>query len=194
MREAIQLLRAEPRARLFFAALTQSALGTGAGYIALVVVAYERYKSAWAISFVLLADLVPAMLFGPIFGAAADRWSRRNCLIVSDVVRGVAFLGIAVVDSFTATVVLALLAGAGTGLFNPASLAAVPSLVKPERLPAATAMYGAITDVGFIVGPALAALLLLFGGPEVILFANAATFVVSAIVLTRLPFGAAPAV
>jgi MFS family permease len=181
-------------ARVYYAVLAQSALGNGAAYIALLVVAYERYRSAWAISLVLLADLVPAMLFGPVFGAAADRWSRRNCLIVSDIVRGAAFLGIALVDSFAATVGLALLAGAGTGLFNPASLAAVPSLVKPERLPAATALYGAITDLGFIVGPALAALLLLLGGPDVILYGNAVTFVLSAIVLTRLRFGAAPAV
>lgn len=194
MGRTLELLRREPVARVYYAVLAQSALGNGAAYIALLVVAYERFHSAWAISLILLADFIPAMLFGPIFGAAADRWSRRNCLILSDVLRGVAFLGIALVDSFAATVALALLAGAGTGLFNPASLAAVPSLVKPERLPAATALYGAITDIGFIVGPALAALLLLFGGPEVILFANAATFVVSAVVLTRLPFGAAPAV
>jgi MFS family permease len=190
----LDLLRHERVARVYYAVLAQSALGNGAAYIALLVVAYERYKSAWAISLVLLADLVPAMLFGPIFGAAADRWSRRNCLIVSDVVRGAAFLGIALVDSFGATVGLALLAGAGTGLFNPASLAALPSLVKPERLPAATALYGAITDLGFIVGPALAALLLLFGGPDVILYGNAATFALSAVVLTRLRFGAAPAI
>ena len=194
MGRTLELLRREPVARVYYAVLAQSALGNGAAYIALLVVAYERFHSAWAISLILVADFIPAMLFGPIFGAAADRWSRRNCLILSDVLRGVAFLGIALVDSFAATVALALLAGAGTGLFNPASLAAVPSLVKPERLPAATALYGAITDIGFIVGPALAALLLLFGGPEVILFANAATFVVSAVVLTRLPFGAAPAV
>jgi MFS family permease len=190
----LDLFRHERVARVYYAVLAQSALGNGAAYIALLVVAYERYRSAWAISFILLADLGPAMLLGPIFGAAADRWSRRNCLIVSDLVRGAAFLGIALVDSFTATVGLALLAGAGTGLFNPASLAAVPSLVKPERLPAATALYGAITDVGFIVGPALAALLLVFGGPEVILYANAATFAVSAVVLSRLRFGAAPRV
>ncbi len=179
-------------ARVYFAVLSQSALGNGAGYIALLVVAYERFHSAWAISLILVADLVPAGLFGPILGAAADRWSRRNCLIVSDVLRGAAFLGIGLVDGFPATVGLALLAGVGTGLFNPASLAAIPSLVRPERLPAATALYGAITDLGFIVGPALAALLLLLGGPEVILFANAATFVLSALVLSRLSFGAAP--
>ena len=179
-------------ARVYYAVLAQSALANGAAYIALLVVAFDRFNSAWAISFILLADFVPAMLLGPVFGAAADRWSRRNCLIISDLIRGTAFLGIALVDSFTATVALALLAGTGTGLFNPAALAAIPSLVKPERLPAATALYGAITDLGFIAGPALAGLLLLFGGPDVILYANTATFALSAIVLSRLPFGAAP--
>jgi MFS family permease len=188
----LDLLRHERVARVYYAVLAQSALANGAAYIALLVVAFDRFNSAWAISFILLADFVPAMVLGPVFGAAADRWSRRNCLIVSDLLRGTAFLGIALVDSFTATVALALLAGAGTGLFNPAALAAIPSLVKPERLPAATALYGAITDLGFIGGPALAGLLLLFGGPDVILYANTATFALSAIVLSRLPFGAAP--
>jgi MFS family permease len=190
----LDLLRHERTARVYFAVLAQSALGNGAAYIALIVVAYDRFHSAWAISLILVADLLPAGLFGPILGAAADRWSRRGCLVVSDVLRGVAFLGIALVDGYPATVALALLAGLGTGLFNPASLAAIPSLVRPERLPAATALYGAITDLGFILGPALAALILLQGGPEVILFANAATFALSALVLTQLRFGAAPTV
>jgi MFS family permease len=193
VRRTLDLLRHERVARVYFAVLGQSALGNGAGYIALLVIAYERYHSAWAISLILVADLVPAGLLGPILGAAADRWSRRNCLILSDIIRGAAFLGIALVDGFPATVALALLAGLGTGLFNPASLSAIPSLVKPERLPAATALYGALTDLGFILGPALAALLLLLGGPEVILFANAGTFAMSAVLLSRLSFGAAPA-
>jgi len=190
----LELLRHERVARAYFAVLAQSALGNGAAYIALLVVAYDRYHSAWAISLILVADLLPAGLFGPVLGAAADRWSRRGCLILSDVLRGVAFLGIALVDGFPATVALALLAGLGTGLFNPASLAAIPSLVKSERLPAATALYGAITDLGFILGPALAALLLLLGGPDAILIANAATFAISALVLAQLRFGAAPPV
>lgn len=179
-------------ARVYYAVLAQSALGNGAGYVALLVVAYERFNSAWAISLILLADLVPAMLLGPVFGAAADRWGRRRCMVVADCTRAVAFLGIVLVDSFAATFALAMLAGVGTGLFTPAALAAVPSLVKPSRLPAATALYGAITDLGFIAGPALAALILLVGGPEAILVGNAATFALSGLVLAGLTFGAAP--
>ena len=100
MRAAVELLKAEQRARAFFAVLTQSSLGTGAGYVALLIVAYERFHSPWAISLVLLADFLPPMFLGPLFGAAADRWSRRWCAIVADVVRAVAFVGIGLVDGF----------------------------------------------------------------------------------------------
>jgi MFS family permease len=188
----LDLLRHERVARLYFAVLAQSALGTGAGYVALLVVAFDRFASGWAISLILLAELLPAMLFGPLFGAAADHWSRRRCMVVADTARAAAFLGIALVDGFPATVALALVAGSGTALFNPAALSALPSLAAAERLPAATALYGAIADFGFIIGPALAALVLAVADPEVILFANAATFALSAIVVSRLPFGAAP--
>lgn len=193
MRDIYRLLREEPRARLFFVALTQSALGTGAAYVALLLVAYDRLRSPWALSLVLLADLMPAMLLGPVFGAAADRWSRRWCVVLADVVRAAAFVGIWLVDDFIATVALAALAGTGTGLFTPASLAAIPSLVAKSRVPAATSLYGAISDLGFTAGPAIAALVLLFTGPEELLLANGVTFALSAVILAALPFGAVTA-
>ena len=192
MGRAWELLRREPRARVFYAVFAQSSLGTGAAYVALLLVAYERVGSAWAISAVLLADLLPAMVLGPLFGAAADRWSRRACAVAADVVRAVAFAGLAVVGGFEATVAFALLAGAGTGLFKPATLAALPSLVHERRLPAATAVYGAIDDLGLAVGPALAAGVLIVGSAETVLALNAITFAVSALVLVGLSFGGAP--
>jgi MFS family permease len=189
LRSALELLRREPRARLFFATLAQSAIGTGAGYVALLLVAYDRFRSPWAITLVLLAELVPAMLLGPALGALVDRFSRRASLVAADLLRGLAFAGIVLVDSFEATVAFALVAGAGTALFTPASLAALPSLVAPRRRPPATALYGAINDLGFTAGPALAAVVLAAGGATAILIANAVTFAVSAVVLSRLAFG-----
>jgi MFS family permease len=192
MRQAIDLLRHERRARVFFAVLAQSALGTGAAYVALLLVALDRFHSPWAIGLVLLADVVPAMFLGPLFGAAADRWPRRTCMVAADVVRAAAFAGIVLVDGFALTFVLALVAGVGTGLFTPAALASLPSLVEERRLPAASSLYGAIADFGFIAGPGLAAVLLLGGGPETVLAVNAATFAISAPMLASLRFGAAP--
>lgn len=192
MRSVVELLRRERRASVFFATLAQSSLGTGASYVALLLIAYDRFESPFAISLVLAADLLPAMLLGPVFGAVADRFSRRTCVVIADLLRAGAFVGIALVDSYAATVVLAVVAGAGTGLFTPAALAALPSLVDRRRLPAATSLYGAIADLGFTLGPALAAVVLLVGGPETIMLVNGATFAVSAAVLRLLPFGQAP--
>jgi MFS family permease len=189
LRELIDLFSHERRARWFFAALAQSALGNGAGYVALLLIAYDRWHSPWAITLVLLADLLPAMLLGPVFGAAADRWSRRRCMVIADVLRFGAFVGIGLAGSIELTLALALVAGCGTGLYAPAALASLPGLVEPRRLPAATSIYGAIADLGFTAGPALAAVVLLFSSPESLTIANGVTFAVSALVLGRLSFG-----
>jgi MFS family permease len=189
----LELFAREPRARWFFGALLQSSLGTGAGYVALLLIAYDQWHSPWAITLILLADLLPAMLLGPIFGAAADRWSRKWCVVVADLLRFGAFGGIAVADSFGLTLALALVAGCGTGLFTPAALAALPGLVEPKRLPSATSVYGAFGDLGFTAGPAVAAVILLFGTPEQLAALNGVTFGLSTIVLGRLAFGHPPA-
>jgi MFS family permease len=193
VKEVLALLRAESRARWFFVALTQSALGTGAAYPALLLIAYGRFDSPWAISLVLVADLAPAMFLGPVFGAFADRWSRRWCAVAADVVRAGAFIGIVLTQDFALTLAFAVLAGAGTALFTPAALAGLPSLVSKGRVPAATSLYGAIADLGFTAGPGLAAVVIVLAGPEEILLLNGITFALSALVLARLPFGFRPA-
>lgn len=188
MKAILDLLRAEPSARRFFLVHAQSALGTGAGYVAILLLAYERAHSPWAITGILLAEFLPAMLLGPLLGAAADRFSRKHLLILADVVRAVAFLGLVLVDGYVATLALALLAGTGTAMFNPTVMAALPGLVSRDRLPAATSLYGTIEELGYVVGPTLAGIAFIAAEPSAILLANGLTFVASAAVLASLPF------
>lgn len=185
----LRLLRAEPQARRFFLAYGQSALGTGVAYVALLLIAYQRFHSPWAIALVLLADYVPPMLLSPLFGAAADRWSRRNCAVIADAGRAVAYIGIALVHGIAPTVAFAFLAGTGTALFKPSIMAGLPSLVQRARLSQATALYGALTELGYTVGPGIAAICLVFSGPAPLLAANGITFGISAALLATLSFG-----
>jgi MFS family permease len=189
MAGVLAVVAKEPRARWFLLANAQSAIGTGAAVIALVVLAYDRLQSPWAITLVLLADFLPVMLLGPLFGAAADRWSRRACAVVADVLRAGAFVALGLVDSFEATVALALVGGIGTALFSPAVLAALPSLAAPERAAAVTSLYGATRDVGRTIGPVVAAALIPLIGVEDLMIVNGATFAVSALVIALVPFG-----
>lgn len=184
------LLR-ERRARAFLLTYAQSSLGTGAAMVALMVVAYQREASPWAITAVLLAYDLPPGFLGPLAGAAVDRFPRRLCAIVADVVRAGAFIGIALVHSLEPTIALAFVAGAGHALWSPAALASLPSIVDRERLPAATSVYGGITDTGRTIGPALAAALFPLIGGDGVMLANGVTFAISAVVLSMLSFGGA---
>jgi MFS family permease len=189
MRSILRLWRAERRSRWFFTAHLQGALGIGVGYVALLVFAYERIGSAWAATAVLLADLLPSMLLGAFVGAVADRTSHRGCAIAADIVRAAAIGGLLLADGVAAMIAFALVLGMGNALFRPATSALIPALVSAERLTAANALYGACRDAGHLLGPALAAGVLLItgpGGPEILLAINAATFIVSALLLTRL--------
>jgi MFS family permease len=193
MRESFELLRHEPRSRVFFLALAQSAIGTGAGYVALLLIAYGRFDAGWKVGVVLLADLIPAMALGPLFGAIADRWSRKWCTVAGDVLRVVGFAGVALVDGFVPTLLFALIAGLGTAAFTPAALAALPSVVDDKRrVPATTSLYGVMADLGFTVGPAAGAALLVVTGPETVMYVNAVTFAISAALLAVLRFGGSP--
>jgi MFS family permease len=186
MRSVLALWREERRARWFFAAHLQGGLGAAAGYIALMLIAYERIGSAWAATAVLLADLLPAMFLGTLLGGLIDRTSRLGCAIVADLVRAAAFAGIIFVDGIGPMLALALAAGLGNALFRPATSALLPSLVPDTRLPAANALYIMLRDGGQLLGPACAAGLLLLAGPQVVIGLNAATFAISAVLLLPL--------
>ena len=186
------LLREMPSLRRFFAAFAQSQVGTGAAYVALLLVAYQRLHASWAISLVLLGEFLPGIVLAPVFGALADRMSRRRLAVAADLLRAGCFVALALVPSFAATVVLALLAGVGTAAFRPAINAALPGLVPPQRRSELTALFYASVNLGLMLGPALTAALLQVTSGPVVLVLNAASFLVSAALLSGLDLGPRP--
>src|SRR6185436_6970227 len=110
-----------------------------------VLLALERFGGSWSVAALLLADLVPLMALGPLLGGMADRLPRRACVVGADVVRAIAFCGVAFVDDFGATLAFATLAGVGNGVFNPAALAGLPHLTGERHAAAATSLFSTIS-------------------------------------------------
>lgn len=175
--------------RRFFVAFFQSQVGTGAAYVALLLVAYHRLHSGWAISLVLLGEFLPGIVLTPVFGSLADRISRQRLAVCGDLLRAGAFIALALIPSFTATVALALLAGVGTALFRPAINAALPGMVAPDDRSRLVALFYASVNTGLMLGPALTAGMLLFTGAQEVLLVNAASFGVSALLLAGVDLG-----
>lgn len=183
------LLKESRPLRRFVAAFLQSQIGTGAAYVALLLVAYHRLHSGWAISLVLLSEFLPGIVLSPVVGSLADRVSRRHLTVAGDLLRACAFTALALVPSFTATVALALVAGVGTALFRPAINAALPGMVPPADRSRLVAVFYTSVNTGLMLGPALAALMLTFTTAETVLIVDAMTFVVSASLLSTVDLG-----
>jgi MFS family permease len=186
---------ADAPSRRFFAAHAQSCLGSGLAYVALPLLAYDRFGSAWAVVAVLLPDLLPAVVLGPLIGALVDRWGWRTCAILGDAIRCLAFLLLLIGDSLPLLISGAAMAGLGTALFGPAALAGLPQLAPGDRRPAVMGLFGALDDLGLTLGPALAAALLFVLPTDGLLALNAVSFAVSGFVIagTRMPAAAAAA-
>ena len=60
----------------------------------LTIIIAESTNSTAAVSALILTFLVPAVLFSALAGVFVDRLDRRLVLIVTNVLRGVAFVGV----------------------------------------------------------------------------------------------------
>jgi MFS family permease len=183
-RLTVKLLLTPGQLRRVLLAEGQSALGDAAAYVALLLIAYQRLRSPWALSAVLLADCLPQIVIAPLAGVLADRVSRRACLIGADVVRAGALVGLALIPSFAATVALAGVLGAGAALYRPAAQASVPVLTNdPEQAACAVSSRLTIITLGQLLGWGLAGVMFLAVSPAAVLLFDAATFVVSVSVI-----------
>ena len=181
-------------ARRFFVAHAQSCLGSGLAHVALPLLAFDKTGSPWAVTAVLVPDLLPAIVLGPLLGALVDRVGWRGCAIAADLMRALAFGVIAVWGSMGSIVAAAALAGTGTALFAPAALSGLGRLAPGDGRPAALGLFGALDDIGLTAGPALAALLLAGLPASALLGANAASFAISAFLIAGIRFAGGPVV
>ena len=180
------ILRSNRSLRRLFAAWVQSCLGTGVGYVALLLLTYRHLHTSWAIAVVLLADFLPATVFGSWFGAAADRYSKRVLIVTANLVQAGAFAGLALSHTAAPIFSLALLAGFGNAMLRPALRSALPVLAG-EDIQASAAVYDICRWVGITAGPLLAAGLFALSGLALPLALNGLSFLVAAVVMSSVP-------
>src|SRR5688500_9147558 len=165
---------------------TVSALGDAVSITAMPLLVLFLTGSGALMGIVGALQLVPDLLFGLMAGALADRWDRRRMILWAD--GGRALLTAAIPISYwlglpTMTVILAVTIPINTlRLFSDAGLtSALPSIVGRENLGRAHGYLEATLSFPFIVGPALAGVLVATIGAASTLAIDAGSFAFSAL-------------
>ena len=185
------LFRRNPALGRLLAGEFISGIGDWLYLVAILVVVYAESNSPVLLGVIGAARILPYVLLSVPAGMVADRFDRRMVLLVTDVARGLIMIGLAVSVSLGSPtwviIALSILAACFSTFFGPAIGALLPSLVDERDLGTANSAWATLDNVAFIIGPAIAGILLASGGLGVAFLINAASFAVVAVILWFLP-------
>ncbi|WP_433548197.1 MFS transporter [Streptomyces sp. CA-294286] len=176
--------------RLLSAAVV-SKFGDALRTAAMPLLAASLTSDPMLVALVTACGYLPWLLFGLLGGAVADRVDQRRAMWAVDGVRGLlmAAFAVAVALGHASIALLLVVAFALTTLqtlFDNAATALLPSLVPSAALGRANArlMTGQQIASAFLAAPLVPVLLL--GGPSVPYAADAATYVLAAVLIASL--------
>jgi MFS family permease len=190
LREGADLLRSRDFRNVFLAQ-SVSVFGDGITPVALTFAVLGLTGSGTDLGIVLACQAIPLVLLALVGGVWADRLPRARLMFASDLVRaGVQLVGAALLLSGGAQIwqlaVLAALHGAAEAFFRPAAGAILPQIVPAARLQQANSLMGMSDNFGWMVGPAVAGVLVAVIGAGGAIAIDGVTFLVSAAFLARL--------
>jgi MFS family permease len=178
------LLRDNPRFRALWLSKAISSTGTGIGRVALVLLVAQ--SGPGAVSLVLVGTALP-VLAGPVAGAIADRVDQRRLLAGCEAGQGVIYAALAATrPPLPVLLPLVILASLLATFGAPAGKSAIRRMVPGDRRGQANALLGLGVNLQIIAGPAIGGALAGLTGTSIAFGVNAASFAVSALLLTRL--------
>ena len=188
-----------PHYRLWFWGQMTSLMGTWMQTTAQGFLVYELTRSPQYLGYVGFAAGVPTWLLTLYGGVVADRFSRRDLLVVTQTFMMVLAFGLAalwflgIVQPWHIIVMAALL-GLANSFDAPARQAFVNELVPSDDLPNAIALNATMFNAATAVGPAVAGLVYALFGAGWCFIINGLSFIAVIVALRMMKIDALPRV
>jgi MFS family permease len=168
-RATFRSVLAQPAVRALWLASLISYIGDTFGIMALFIMVNHVTHSTVALATVGVVQTLP-LLFTLVAGVLVDRWRYRPVLWAADLIRAALlplYLLFQSPDDLWIVLAVTLAVSISSRFFFPASTALRRALLRPEEYPVAAALWQATYGASYVVGPALAGLLIASFGSNV---------------------------
>ncbi len=158
--------------------------------VGLAYFVYALTGSTLASAVMLLASFVPQILLSSVAGVFVDRWHLKPTMVVTNLLLAVGLLPLlAVRHSSQIWIVYAVVAFEGciAQFFAPAEQSVVPQIVDDEHLVTANALSGQNSGLSRLIGSAVGGVVAATGGITGLAVVDAASFLVAAALIARIP-------
>ncbi len=174
--------------RLFLTGQIISTVGTWMQSVAMPWLALELTHSGLLVGLVLAAQFTPVLVGGPFGGLVADRYRKRNVLLVTQSLFTIpSFVLFAVSATSHAQYWMVIVAAFATGSINlfdvPARQAFVIEMVGRQDLMNAIALNSSVFNASAVVGPAIAGLVIAAVGVPICFLANSVSYLAAIVAL-----------
>lgn len=174
----------KPGYRRLWIARTASQWGDVFASVALALLVFDLTGSGLGVGGVVAAEILPVLLLAPIAGTLVDRLPRVPVMVSADLLRAALAVGLIFFDGHVAAVYLiAFGLSVGTVFFNPAASSTLPALVADQELIAANSGIWTAAVLSQIALAPAAGIAYATLGPDPAFGLNAASFLVSALVI-----------
>jgi MFS family permease len=192
----LAILRRNRNFRLLYIGQTISQLGDWFNTVAVYALLLDLTGSATAVAWMLIVQMLPIALVGPVAGVVVDRLNRRRIMIAADVLRGCLIFGLLAVrraDQIWIAYAVTALTVAAQAFFEPARTATIPNITSAEELLPANALSSATWSAMLAIGASVGGLVTAIFGRNVAFVVNALSFFVSALFIAFTRYEATPA-
>ena len=179
--------------RWYWLGLFLSGLGDQMGWMALSWYVMERTQSSVAMGGIIMAYMLPGVFAGLVAGVLLDRYDRRKLIVVDNIGRSLIFLGLVLLLAMEEiplyfVYILVVLAGMLSPLSSAGAQTLLPRLVpKKELLVKANGVMESQWQIVYMLGPAVAGVLIGWIGPANVLILDAISLLICAFCFSRLP-------
>ncbi len=190
-----ELVRGNANFRYLWIGQIISLLGDWFNLIASASLIAMLTRSGFAIGSLFIVRMLAPFLVSPFVGVVADRYNRKQVLIVADIVRGVTVFGFLLVREPGDVWLLYTLTGIQMGIssfFFPARNAILPDIVPARGVGAANAITSATWSVMLAFGAAIGGVVSGIWGVYPAFVIDGLTFFLSAVSIARITLEAGP--
>jgi MFS family permease len=184
-----QLLRQNRNYRYAWSGQIVSEIGDHFNTIAVFSLAIQNTGSGFVVSGILLARAVSMLVGGPIAGVMLDRMDRKRVMIASDLLRGVVALLFVFTLDASHTWLLYPLSGLlmfFSPFFTSGRVAILPTIASKDELHTANSLTQTTGYASVTLGTMLGGFSAAGFGFEIAFLLNAASFLFSALMVSRL--------
>ena len=168
---------------------------------AIIIWVYSQKGTASSVTLLTVCTFLPTIFLRFLAGSMVDRQNKKRIMLIADLLAACGTLAVFVLHSADVLqiwhlYVINFLLSLMNAFQEPASFVAVSMLVPEEHYARASGLQGFGGAAVSILAPALGALLLAYGGLELVLIVDLATFAIAFLVLLfliRIPEAERPA-